>query len=67
MAFHVTYEPRNRIAGVKPRTVTKETAAEALKLVLGLEMSDEIASVKTDSGRPIEQWELRDMADAESK
>ena len=67
MAFQVTFEPRNRIAGVKPKTVSIETAVDALALVLNLERSDEKASVKTDTGRHIEQWELREMAEAERK
>jgi len=65
MPFHVTFDPRNRIAGVKPKTVTKSTAAEALALVVGLEASDERATVRNDSGHPVEEWELRDLARAE--
>jgi hypothetical protein len=62
MAFHITFEPINRIQGVKPRTVTKETAAEAWAEVQGLQASDERTSVKDDSGRHVEDWQLRELA-----
>jgi len=62
MAYHVTFEPRNRIQGVKPSTAVMETAAEAWAEVQMLEASDEKAEVRDDAGRVIERYELRDLA-----
>lgn len=41
MPYKVTYEPQNRIAGVKAKTIETETAAEAWRAVDGLMRSDE--------------------------
>lgn len=41
MPYEITFEPLNPIRGVTPKTVTKETAKEAWKLVDGLMRSDE--------------------------
>jgi hypothetical protein len=61
MAYHVTYEPINRIAGVEPKTVIFETAAEAWKAVDGLMRSDERVTIK-ENGLPIGWEQLRDLA-----
>ena len=62
MPFHITFEPLNRIPGVKPKTVMKETAAEAWASAQGLRASDEHVTVRNDAGRVIEDWELQELA-----
>jgi hypothetical protein len=46
MPYKVTFEPLNRISGVKPTTVEIETAAEAWKTVDGLQRSDEKVTIR---------------------
>jgi hypothetical protein len=66
LPYSITYEPINRIAGVKAKTVTVETAAEAWLLVDSLQRSDEKAVVKDAAGRDMQWAELRDLAAKEA-
>lgn len=66
MPYQITYQPLNRIPGVKPKTVTIETAAEAWTTVQQLEASDEQVTITGSSGHPIGKFELRDLAAKES-
>jgi hypothetical protein len=45
MAYKIAFEPLNRIRGVEPTTVTKETATEAWRAVEGLMRSDERVTI----------------------
>jgi hypothetical protein len=62
MPYKVTFEPLNRIRGVKPKTVEIETAIDAWKTVDGLQRSDEKVLIVHPSGRQIGWQELRDEA-----
>jgi hypothetical protein len=62
MPYKITFEPLNRISGVKSETVEIETAAEAWKTVDGLQRSDEKVTIRGPSGREIGWQELRDEA-----
>ena len=66
MPYEITYEPVNRIAGVAAKTVTKETAAEALKLVEALNRSDAKTTVKDTLGYYIGLEELSRLAAKET-
>ena len=66
MPYSITYEPMSRIAGVKPNTVTKETAAEAWALVQQLNASDEKTEIRDAHGRDIGWEELRLLAEREA-
>ncbi|MDG4854078.1 MULTISPECIES: hypothetical protein [unclassified Mesorhizobium] len=61
MAFKITYEPLNRIAGVQPQMVEKESAREAWIAVDALMKSDERVTISED-GHSITWQELRDRA-----
>lgn len=61
MTFKITYEPLNRIDGVKPKTVEIETAHDAWVQVNGLMQSDERVTI-SENGRAITWQELRDRA-----
>ena len=65
MPFRITYEPRNRISGVQPRTFTKESASEAWAEVDGLLRSDEKVQIEQVPGGPISWRELEMMAEDE--
>lgn len=65
MPYSITYEPLNRIRGVKPKTVTCETAAETLRLVNGLQMSDEKVVIRNPQGSEIGYEELKFLAEQE--
>ena len=66
MPYKLTFEPRNKISGVKPSTVEIETAAEAWAEVTCLEASDEKVTVQDASGRAISSEELRIQAKKEA-
>lgn len=65
MPYKITYEPLNRIVGVTPKTVEKETAAEAWKLVDGLMHSDERVTIIGPRGLKIGWQELKEIASRE--
>jgi len=66
MPFKITFEPLNRIKGVKPTMAEVETAARARLEVHGLQMSDEkVTEIVAPDGRRITWQELRDLALAE--
>jgi hypothetical protein len=65
MAYQLTYQPLNRIAGVSPRTVGCATAAEAWTLYQQLTASDERVEIKTD-GRHMGSGELQLLAEREA-
>ena len=62
----MTFEPRNRIAGVKPKTVEIETAAKAWMEVDGLMLSDERVTIVDPHGREIGWQELKEIASKEA-
>ena len=62
MPYKITFEPRNKITGVRPTTVEIETAAEAWTELVGLEASDERATVEDEYGRAVSREELRARA-----
>jgi hypothetical protein len=65
MPYKITFEPLNRIAGVKPTTVEIETAAEAWREVDGLMRSDERVKIVDPRGVEIGwQW-LKEIAEKE--
>ena len=66
LPYTITYQPINRIRGVTPSAVTKETAAEAWTLVQQLHASDEKTEIKDPSGRSIDWLELREIAKKEA-
>lgn len=66
MPYKVTFEPLNRIAGVKPKTVEIETAAEAWMEVYGLMKSDERVTIVDPHGRTIGWQELKEIAAKEA-
>jgi hypothetical protein len=66
MPYTITYEPLNRIPGVKPKTVTKDTAAEAWALVDALHRSDEKTEIRGPHGHSIGWEELRRLAAEEA-
>ncbi|TIO86084.1 hypothetical protein [Mesorhizobium sp. WSM3879] len=61
MSFKITYEPLNRIAGVQPQMVEKESARDAWIAVDALMKSDERVTISED-GQSITWQELRDRA-----
>lgn len=61
MGFKITFEPLNRIRGVKPTTVEIDTADKAWLEVHGLMASDERVTI-TEDGHPISWEKLRDRA-----
>jgi hypothetical protein len=63
MPFIITFEPLNRIQGVKPTTVSKETAAEAWAEVQCLMASDERVTINNGT---MGWQELRMLAQKES-
>jgi hypothetical protein len=65
MAFYIQYQPLNPILGVGPRTVSKQTAAEAWAEIQMLEASDERVEVRDAGGRIIDKAELRVLAEQE--
>jgi len=68
MPFTFTYQPINKIAGVAPKQASFETAAECLKSLHGMELSDErITDITAPSGRRISKRELELMAADEGK
>jgi hypothetical protein len=61
--YRFTYEPLNRIAGVKPSTGERETASEAWLQVHGLQMSDKkVTEIIAPDGRSITWQELSELA-----
>ena len=62
MPYTITFEPLNRIQGVKPTTVVKETAKEAWKTVDALMRSDERVTI---NGGMMGWQELRMLAEQE--
>ena len=66
MPYKVTFEPLNRIAGVKPTTVDIETAAKAWMEVHGLMASDEKVTIIDPHGRVIGWQELKEIAAKEA-
>ena len=62
MPYSIIYEPLNRIAGVKPKTFTRNTAVEAWAEVQMLNASDEKTEIKDESGNVISWQELRARA-----
>ena len=66
MAYKITFEPRNKIKGVSPSTVELRTAAEAWIELVGLEASDEKATILDPNGVAISREELRLQAAKEA-
>lgn len=66
MPFRITFEPLNRIAGVKPKTVAFETAAKAWIEVQSLMASDEKVTIVDTHGHPIDWQELKELAAKEA-
>ena len=66
MSYRVTFEPLNRIPGVKPRTFERETAALAWVEVQGLMASDEKVKIVNPHGREIGWQELKRLATEEA-
>jgi hypothetical protein len=64
--YKITFEPRNRIAGVTASTVEIGTAVEAWAELVGLEASDEKATIQDAYGREIGREELRAQATKEA-
>jgi hypothetical protein len=62
MPYKITFEPLNRIAGVRSTTVEIETAAEAWKEVDGLMRSDERVTIVDPHGHEIGWQELKEIA-----
>jgi hypothetical protein len=67
MSYKITSEPRKRISGVKAKTVEKETAGEAWKLVDGLMRSDEMVKILHPYGHEIGWQELSEIAKREKQ
>jgi hypothetical protein len=65
-SYRITYEPLNRIAGVKAKTVVFETAGKAWIEVYGLMASDEKVTIVGPRGRTIEWQELKELAAKEA-
>jgi hypothetical protein len=59
MTYRITYEPLNRIVGVKPTTIEIENAEDAWREVEGLMHSDERVMI-LDGSEPISWQTLRD-------
>ncbi|MBB6250113.1 hypothetical protein [Nitrospirillum iridis] len=66
MPYTITFQPLYLTAGVTPKSVTKNTAAEAWTLVQQLHASDEKTEIKDSLGHPIEWQELRILAEKEA-
>ena len=66
MPYKITFEPRNRIAGVKAKTVEIENAAKAWIEVQGLMYSDERVTIVDPHGHTIEWQELKEIAAKEA-
>jgi hypothetical protein len=66
MPYKITFEPRNRIAGVKAKTVEIENAAKAWIEVQGLMYSDERVTTVDPHGHTIEWHELKEIAAKEA-
>jgi hypothetical protein len=66
MPFKITYEPLNKIVGVKPKTVEKSSASEAWILVQGLQASDERVTIMGPNGRSIRWQDLKELASKEA-
>ena len=66
MPYNITFEPLNRIAGVKPTTVEIETAAAAWHEVNSLMMSDEKVTIRAPGGYEIGWQELQMLAAKEA-
>ena len=66
MSYKITFEPLNRISGVKPRTVELATASEAWVQAQGLMASDEKVRVLAPEGYEIGWQELKALADEEA-
>ncbi len=62
MPFKITYEPLNRIRGVKPETTDVETAAKAWAQVQALMASDEKVTIIDPHGRMIGWQALKALA-----
>jgi hypothetical protein len=67
MPYKVTFEPLNRISGVRPKTVEIETAAAAWKQVDGLMHSDERVTIVDPIGLEIDWQELKRRAETEAR
>lgn len=63
MRYTITHEPKTRVHKIKPTTVTKDTAAEAWKLVDALMHSDEQVTI---NGGIMNWQELRILANEEA-
>jgi hypothetical protein len=65
MSYSITFEPLNRIAGVKPQIVSIGTAAGAWAEVQMLQASDARVEIRDPGGRIMTSRELRRIAEAE--
>lgn len=65
MPYKITFEPLNRIKGVRSAMVERDTAAEALVTVRDLMAGDErVSSIVDPDGRTIDWRELQARATA---
>jgi hypothetical protein len=67
MPFKITFQPINKIDGVKPTTVEEDTAKAAWKLVYGLMQSDERVEIVGPSGWSMDWQELKRLASEEDE
>ena len=65
MAYHITFEPMNRIPGVQPKTVQIEGAAKAWAEVQALMASDEKVRITINGTSDISWQELKLLAERE--
>lgn len=65
MAYRITFEPLNPIAGVKPTTVEIKSAVKAWDEVGRLMRSDERVTIVNPHGDEIGWQELKKLADKE--
>ncbi|MEP0313484.1 hypothetical protein [Hyphomonas sp.] len=67
MPYKITFQPISKIAGVRPKTVERDSAKEAWKLVYGLMQSDERVEILSPSGWPMDWQELKRVASEEDE
>lgn len=67
MTYKITFQPINKIDGVKPKTIEEKSAKDAWKLVYGLMQSDECVEIIAPSGWHMDWKELKRIASEEDQ
>ncbi len=65
LPFTIKFSPRTAIAGIKAKTDTRATAAEAWALVQMLDAGEERTEIRDEFGHELSWQELRQLAEKE--